>query len=70
MDVPTIGIAAGPVCDGQKLVLNDIVGMYDGRKARFVKVYADLGKALREAVGNYAAEVRSGSYPDKEHSYQ
>ena len=70
VDVPTIGIGAGPVCDGQILVLNDIVGMYDGRKARFVKVYADLGKALREAVGNYAAEVRSGSYPDKEHSYQ
>ncbi len=70
VDIPTIGIGAGPSCDGQILVLNDIVGMYEGRTARFVKVYADLGKALRDAVGNYAAEVRSGSYPDGEHSYQ
>lgn len=70
VSIPTIGIGAGPCCDGQILVLNDIVGMCEGRKARFVKVYADLGKALREAVGNYAAEVRAGSYPDSEHSYQ
>lgn len=70
VDVPTIGIGAGLACDGQILVLNDIVGMYEGRKARFVKVYAELGKALRDAVGNYAAEVRAGSYPDSEHSYQ
>jgi 3-methyl-2-oxobutanoate hydroxymethyltransferase len=70
VDIPTIGIGAGPGCDGQILVLNDIVGMYEGRRARFVKVYADLGKALREAVGDYAAEVRSGNYPNSEHSYQ
>lgn len=70
VDVPTIGIGAGPACDGQILVLNDIVGMYEGRRARFVKVYADLGTAMREGVARYAAEVRSGSYPNSEHSYQ
>ena len=70
VDVPTIGIGAGPACDGQILVFNDIVGMYEGRRARFVKVYADLGTAMREGVARYAAEVRSGSYPNSEHSYQ
>ena len=68
--VPTIGIGAGPSCDGQILVLNDILGMCAGRAARFVKVYADLGAGMKAAVGRYAAEVRGGQYPDAGHSYQ
>lgn len=67
--IPTIGIGAGPHCDGQILVINDILGMYAGRKSRFVKVYAELGNAMRHAVGKYADEVRKGAYPDGEHSY-
>ncbi|MCX6357069.1 MAG: 3-methyl-2-oxobutanoate hydroxymethyltransferase [Candidatus Aureabacteria bacterium] len=67
--VPTIGIGAGAGCDGQILVLHDILGMYPGRKARFVKRYAEIGGAMRDAVARYAIEVRKGTYPDKEHSY-
>ncbi len=70
VEIPTIGIGAGPDCDGQILVLQDILGMYAGRKPRFVKLYADLGMAMKEAVANYTAEVRKGVYPDKEHSYE
>jgi len=70
VDVPTIGIGAGPACDGQILVLNDIVGMYEGKAAHFVKRYADIGKSMKDAVGRYADEVRGGVYPDAEHSYQ
>jgi 3-methyl-2-oxobutanoate hydroxymethyltransferase len=69
IETPTIGIGAGPYCDGQILVLHDIVGMYAGRAARFVKVYADIGAAMKRAVAAYAREVREGVYPDKEHSY-
>lgn len=68
--IPTIGIGAGPSCDGQILVLNDILGLSPGRAARFVKVYADLGAGMRDAVSRYAAEVRGGQYPDAGHSYK
>lgn len=68
--IPTIGIGAGPGCDGQILVLHDILGMYAGRAAKFVKVYGDVGGAMRAAVASYAAEVRKGLYPGKEHSYE
>ncbi|HID23573.1 MAG TPA: 3-methyl-2-oxobutanoate hydroxymethyltransferase, partial [Planctomycetaceae bacterium] len=70
VDIPTIGIGAGPHCDGQILVLHDILGMYAGRPARFVKRYADIGKSMRQAVARYAEEVRKGVYPDEEHSYE
>ena len=70
VDIPTIGIGAGPGCDGQILVLHDILGMYAGRPARFVKLYADIGKAMGEAAARYGDEVRRGAYPDKEHSYE
>lgn len=70
VEIPTIGIGAGPDCDGQILVLHDILGMYRGRSARFVKVYAELGKGMSEAVARYAGEVREGVYPDAEHSYK
>lgn len=68
--IPTIGIGAGPHCDGQVLVVNDMLGLNsDIRAPRFVKMYADLRKAISNAVGEYIREVEEGEFPDKEHSY-
>jgi 3-methyl-2-oxobutanoate hydroxymethyltransferase len=67
--IPTIGIGAGPGCDGQVLVLNDLLGLDDGFVPRFVRRYADLGGELRGAVGRYVAEVRSGAFPADEHVF-
>lgn len=69
LTIPTIGIGAGPHCDGQVLVLQDMLGMYDDFKPRFVKQYANLGSAIQEAVGAYIAEVRNGTFPSEEHSF-
>lgn len=65
--IPTIGIGAGPDCDGQILVLHDILGL--GQTPKFVKVYADLSKEIERAVLNYKKEVREGVFPDAKHSY-
>ncbi|WP_428277595.1 3-methyl-2-oxobutanoate hydroxymethyltransferase [Candidatus Palauibacter sp.] len=70
VSVPTIGIGAGPDCDGQVLVLHDMLGLNEGFSPRFLKRYAELGKATREAVARYAEEVRAGSYPAEEHGYE
>lgn len=67
--VPTIGIGAGPYCDGQILVFHDMVGCEGGYLPKFVKKYADLGTVIRGAVDAYQADVRSGAFPDDEHSY-
>lgn len=69
LSIPTIGIGAGPGCDGQVLVLHDMLGLYEGRSPRFVKRYAELGAATVEAIERYAAEVRSGTFPGPEHVY-
>jgi 3-methyl-2-oxobutanoate hydroxymethyltransferase len=61
--IPTIGIGAGPDCDGQVLVFHDMVGLFSGFTPTFVKRYAEVGDAIRDAVGRYAAEVRSGAFP-------
>jgi 3-methyl-2-oxobutanoate hydroxymethyltransferase len=66
--IPTIGIGAGPHCDGQVLVLPDLLGLNEGFAPKFLKRYANLAEAAREAVAKYAAEVRSGEYPDAGHS--
>jgi len=66
--VPTIGIGAGPHCDGQVLVINDLVGLND-RVPKFVKKYADLRGEIARAAGAFAADVRSGAFPDESHSY-
>jgi 3-methyl-2-oxobutanoate hydroxymethyltransferase len=67
--VPTIGIGAGGDTDGQVLVWHDMLGYYDGHSPRFVKRYADIGDAIVEALGRYADEVRSGAFPDEQHTY-
>jgi 3-methyl-2-oxobutanoate hydroxymethyltransferase len=68
--VPTIGIGAGPHCDGQILVTPDILGMFDDFRPRFVKQYADVGREVRRAVEGYCREVRDGSFPDAEHGFR
>jgi 3-methyl-2-oxobutanoate hydroxymethyltransferase len=67
--VPTIGIGAGGDTDGQVLVWHDMLGYDDGHAPRFVKRYADLGETVVKALGRYAEEVRSGAFPDKQHTY-
>lgn len=69
LTVPTIGIGAGPHCDGQVLVINDLLGMSGDFRPRFVKRYAELGEAILRAVETYAEEVRSGQFPGEEHSF-
>jgi 3-methyl-2-oxobutanoate hydroxymethyltransferase len=67
--VPTIGIGAGADCDGQVLVWHDMLGYYEGHAPRFVKRYADLGETIVEALGRYADEVRTGAFPEPQHTY-
>jgi 3-methyl-2-oxobutanoate hydroxymethyltransferase len=70
LKIPTIGIGAGPACDGQILVTPDLLGLFDDIRPRFVKHYADLGQAVRKAVETYCREVREGSFPGPEHSFR
>jgi 3-methyl-2-oxobutanoate hydroxymethyltransferase len=67
--IPTIGIGAGPSCDGQVLVVNDMLGMYEKLSPRFVKHYGDLNSQIRTAVEAYVSEVRSGAFPGPEHAF-
>ncbi len=68
--VPTIGIGAGPHCDGQVLVLHDLLGLSFGKPAKFVKRYADLRGEIERAVTSFREEVEGGAYPGPEHSYE
>jgi 3-methyl-2-oxobutanoate hydroxymethyltransferase len=69
LTIPTIGIGAGAACDGQVLVWHDLLGLYDGRTPRFVKQYADLKTEIARALDAYAADVRSGAFPEERHTY-
>lgn len=69
LHVPVIGIGAGPAADGQVLVWHDLLGIYGGSAARFVKHYAELRGPMIDAVAGYAGEVRSHTYPGPEHGY-
>ena len=69
LTIPTIGIGAGPACDGQVLVLHDMLGLNEQFSAKFVKKYASLAEDVREAARLFAAEVREGRYPGPEHSF-
>jgi 3-methyl-2-oxobutanoate hydroxymethyltransferase len=68
--VPTIGIGAGPHCDGQVLVTPDLLGLFEELRPRFVKQYADLGRAVSDAVEAYCREVRDGAFPAEEHGFR
>jgi 3-methyl-2-oxobutanoate hydroxymethyltransferase len=69
LTIPTIGIGAGAGCDGQVLVLHDMLGLNETFNPKFLKRYAELGEAVRAAVRSYAAEVRDGTYPGPQHSF-
>src|SRR6185437_11871726 len=69
VSVPTIGIGAGPDCDGQVLVYHDLLGLSEGHLPRFVKRYANLSREIRDALEAYAADVRSGTFPSDEYAY-
>ena len=69
LSIPTIGIGAGAGCDGQVLVWHDLLGLSQGTGPRFVKRYADLASDIRRALQAYAAEVRSGAFPEERHAY-
>ncbi len=69
LSIPTIGIGAGSACDGQVLVWHDLLGMYPGSTPRFVKRYADLAGEIADALGHYASDVRSGGFPEEQHTY-
>lgn len=68
--IPVIGIGAGPGCDGQILVINDILGLSGDFRPKFVKPYADLGAQIATAVSAYQADVQNATYPGPEHSYE
>jgi 3-methyl-2-oxobutanoate hydroxymethyltransferase len=69
LSIPTIGIGAGLACDGQVLVWHDILGLYEGRTARFVKQYADVASVIRSALADYASDVRERRFPEERHTY-
>jgi 3-methyl-2-oxobutanoate hydroxymethyltransferase len=69
LEVPVIGIGAGPATDGQVLVFHDLLGIYDGHVPRFVKRYAEVKAQMVAGVAEFAADVRAGSFPGPEHSY-
>ena len=69
LTIPTIGIGAGVHCDGQVLVIDDMLGLFTDFRPKFVKRYAELGRTADEAIAAYAAEVRSRAFPADEHSF-
>jgi len=69
LDIPTIGIGAGAACDGQVLVIDDMLGLFTEFRPKFVKRYAELGKTADEAIAAYAADVRSRAFPAAEHAF-
>jgi len=69
LSIPTIGIGAGPHCDGQVLVLHDLVGLNDAWTPRFAKRYAELGREVVRAAGAYVAEVKGGTFPTEAHGF-
>jgi 3-methyl-2-oxobutanoate hydroxymethyltransferase len=68
--IPTIGIGAGPDCDGQVLVFHDLVGMFSGFTPTFVKRYTEAGAAIKAAIGRYVNDVRSGAFPGEGQSFR
>jgi len=69
LNIPTIGIGAGVECSGQVLVLHDMLDIYPGKKARFVKNYMQGSASIAGAVASYVCEVKAGEFPTKEHGF-
>jgi 3-methyl-2-oxobutanoate hydroxymethyltransferase len=69
VNVPTIGIGAGAGCDGQILVVSDMLGLYEEFKPRFVRRYVELAQTIRAAVGRYVGDVKNNNFPSKSESY-
>src|SRR3989338_2942067 len=69
LSIPTIGIGAGVHCDGQLLVVDDMLGLFTEFRPKFVKRYAELGQAADQAIAAYAAEVRARAFPADEHGF-
>jgi 3-methyl-2-oxobutanoate hydroxymethyltransferase len=69
MQIPVIGIGAGPATDGQVLVFHDLLGIYGGHAPRFTKRFAEVRRSMVEGMQAYADEVRSGRFPAAEHTY-
>jgi len=70
VDIPTIGIGAGKYCDGQIIVINDMLGIFTDFKPKFLKYFGDIGENIRRALKGYKDEVEKLSYPDLDHSYE
>ncbi|MFX0042303.1 MAG: 3-methyl-2-oxobutanoate hydroxymethyltransferase [Candidatus Hodarchaeota archaeon] len=70
VEIPTIGIGAGSYCDGQILVIHDMLGIFTEIKPKFLKYFGNIGESIRKALENYKSEVIDGRYPDYEHSYE
>ncbi|HIZ17467.1 MAG TPA: 3-methyl-2-oxobutanoate hydroxymethyltransferase [Firmicutes bacterium] len=70
LDIPTIGIGAGSSCNGQVLVYQDMLSMYDGVKPRFVRQFADIGSAMCTAFDDYKNAVQKGEFPEEKHTYK
>ncbi|WP_315069815.1 3-methyl-2-oxobutanoate hydroxymethyltransferase [uncultured Clostridium sp.] len=70
VSIPTIGIGAGKYCDGQILVYQDMLGMFNDFVPKFVKQYANIGQSMREAIGSYVKEVQDGTFPEEKHTFK
>ena len=70
LEIPTIGIGAGPACDGQALVTQDMLGMFKELSPRFLKVYLDLTQIIEAALTQFRMEVEQGQFPGPEHTYK
>ena len=69
LKIPTIGIGAGPYCDGQILVTHDILGLFEKFRPKFVRGYKELGHEIREASAQFTEDVKTGKFPDRDESY-
>jgi 3-methyl-2-oxobutanoate hydroxymethyltransferase len=70
LTIPTIGIGAGPHCDGQVLVYHDMLGITEGHRPKFVRQYADLAQQIKAAVAGYVADVGEGRFPGETESFR
>ncbi|MEK7307227.1 MAG: 3-methyl-2-oxobutanoate hydroxymethyltransferase, partial [Nitrospirota bacterium] len=70
LSIPTVGIGAGPFCDGQVIVLHDLLGLFDRFTPKFVRRYAELKKVSIDAIRRYREDVESGKFPSEEESYK